>query len=175
MNNLILPSLVLTTYFLNKHKDSIKIARKKWKRLINLIGTTEKNKIKIYMIGVKMTAHLAIDKVCEYFERTNTKKINNNLYEVSYKIESKRYKMLIEPSKGPAPVLQITNNLEDDVTDMVLSYMGPKYDWHSFYESNNTKFNPSDFFSYDWLSFELSDGDTQFIYATGKEPSKKED
>ena len=149
--------------------------RKQWKKMTDLVSTTETNRFRVYIKSIQMVTQLTINNLFDIFYQKNTRKIGRNLYEVSYNIESNNYKMLIEPLKGPAPVLQISNNLNEDITTDVLSYMGPQYDWHSLSHINNKRFNPANFFNCDYLLFELSDGNTETIYAVGKEPSSKKE
>ena len=78
-------------------------------------------------------------------------KFNNKTYEVSYVINGKLYKMLVVPKRGPLPVLQISDESQNDVTDHILPYMGSRYDWYG--ENLNPKY-----FGYKSLTFELSDG-----------------
>lgn len=82
------------------------------------------------------------------------KKIGKNIYEVSYIIEGKKYKMIVSPMKGPAPVLAISNDTMEDVTEQVISYLGPKCDWHG------NKFTP-DFFGHKSLTVQMADGSTK--------------
>lgn len=176
MHTLIITSIIFSSCILYKNKVVIEKLLKKWKRINNLVATTETNGIMIQVISAKLSFLMLRDKITERYEKTNVRKITKGLYEVSYKIESRKYKMIVEPaSGGPAPILQITNNLGEDVTGNVMEYMGPKYDWHLFYHSDNKEFIPCDFFNCDSLHFEMSDGDTQILYASGKEPSNKED
>ena len=50
-----------------------------------------------------------------------------------------------------AQILQIIDHNENDVTDNILCYVGPRYDWH------NTKFTPN-FFNCEFLTFQMVDG-----------------
>jgi len=57
-------------------------------------------------------------------------KLGRDKFLLSYVVKGKMYKMIITPRKGPAPVLQVINDAQEDVTREVLPYMGPRYDWH---------------------------------------------
>jgi hypothetical protein len=81
----------------------------------------------------------------------SVKKIDRHTFEITYVINGKLYKMRVKPKRGPSPVLQISNEEQSDVTDQVLPYMGPSYDWHG-----NT-FSP-DCFGHQTLVFEFADG-----------------
>lgn len=59
----------------------------------------------------------------------NVRKLDNGFYEVSYKIKGRNYKMIVLPERGPPKVSNIVNYNGMDVTEEVLPYMGPNYDW----------------------------------------------
>ena len=81
----------------------------------------------------------------------NVKKIKFNTYVVTYTINGKLYKFIAKPTRGPSRVVQISNEMQIDVTDEILPYMGPNYDWYGI------KLYPT-FFNYNTLVFEFSNG-----------------
>jgi len=89
---------------------------------------------------------------------SSVRHIDNKKSELTYVINGRIYKMIIIRKRGPSPILQISNNFEIDVTDQILPYMGPQYDWHG------NKFTP-EFFGYSSLTFELGNG-TEYTYQT---------
>ena len=109
--------------------------------LMSLVSTTEKRFIMVYLISIKMIFKLSYIKLRRYFITSPVKKVSNNTYEVSYEINNICYKMLVQPFRGPRPVMQITDDNNNDITEHILPYMGPRYDWHSF-RDNNKLFNP---------------------------------
>ena len=64
--------------------------------------------------------------------------------------------MIVKPRRGPNPILQIINDTKEDVTNIVLPYLGPNFDWHG------NKLDSS-FFNSKVLTFEMADGSTQHI------------
>ena len=86
----------------------------------------------------------------------SVKILRMGVYEVSYTLRGKMYKIIIVKRNGPCPILQINNENYEDITQKVLPYMGPNYDWHG------AKFTP-EFFGCHSMNFELSNGET-FIY-----------
>jgi hypothetical protein len=64
--------------------------------------------------------------------------------------------MLINPIRGPNPVEKVTDDLGNDITDIALQYMGPKFDWHGY------DIKPS-FFNVNEIHIEFSSGITQII------------
>jgi hypothetical protein len=71
-------------------------------------------------------------------------------------IKGKVYKMVVLPTRGPSPIIQIRNQDEKDITDDILPYFGPNYDWH------RVSIIPQ-FFMCEKMTFELEDG-TQKIF-----------
>lgn len=93
-------------------------------------------------------------------------KLGRNKYLVTYTINGKLYKMIVIPRRGPAPVLQVIDDeIQEDVSDDVIPYMGPRYDWH------NSDITFSELFGRKKLVFELSNGEEQSC-ETSKEQSK---
>jgi len=66
----------------------------------------------------------------------------------------RRYKIQLITRRMPSPLIQITDEEENDVTECVLEYMGPRGDFH------NIKYTPSDL-GYTVLNFYKSDGETK--------------
>ena len=38
--------------------------------------------------------------------------------------------MLVKPTLGPSPVSQLLDSKGNDISDKILPYLGPNYDWH---------------------------------------------
>jgi len=66
----------------------------------------------------------------------------------------RRYKIQLSTRCLPSPLIQITDEEENDVTECISEYMGPRKDFH------NIKYTPSDL-GYTVLNFYTSDGDTK--------------
>jgi hypothetical protein len=85
------------------------------------------------------------------YMNSSIKKIGKNTYEITYIINGNLYKMIIVPKRGPSPILQISDENMNDVTDEIMAYLGPEFDWHG------KKFS-LEFFKKESLTFEFSDG-----------------
>jgi hypothetical protein len=140
--HLVLKNVVVTKY-------------KRWRKLNELVSTTERNNIRIAWISLKMVLHTLYIAFLQYMNNS-TVKLDRKTYQVSYVINGKLYVMVVVPKRGPTPVLQISDDDQNDVTEQVLPYMGPQYDWHG------TRLTPQ-FFGHKTLTFELSDG-TEHTY-----------
>ena len=129
----------------------------KWKKLNSLIATTHTNKCKIVWYSLMMIMQTILISFKQYLNN-NVKKLNKSTFEITYVIKGQIYKIIISlPSmSGPSPILQISDENQNDLTDIVLPYMGPLYDWHG------NHFTP-EFFNCKSLTFELSNG-TEHTY-----------
>lgn len=164
MNNyLIFFSFISSICFVFNNIIYINKQKRRIKELYNLVSRTEKTKIKSFISTLKILSKILKKDLVDYFDINQAKKISNDVYEVSYNIEGNNYKMLVEKQKGPPVILNITDETNTNVTDKVLPYMGPKYDWHCF------DFNPPDFFKCESLTFELSDFSNEILKSTKKE------
>jgi hypothetical protein len=65
----------------------------------------------------------------------NVKKINKNTYEVHYRIKGRRYTMVVVPERGPPKVSSIKGKDGTDLTESLLPYLGPNYNWNHHYDS----------------------------------------
>jgi hypothetical protein len=114
-------------------------------------------KFKLYsnisLVGLKTLSKYSYIKFLQYLN-SNVKKIDKNTYELTYIINENVYKMIVSPKRGPSPVLQIIDHNMNDVTEEILPYLGPNYDWHG------KKFS-IDFFNKESLTFEMTDGSTK--------------
>lgn len=138
--------------------DGINIARKnygRWKKLNGLVSTRNNNRLNVTWVSVQMIIQACYINFLQYMNSTIIR-VGPNTYEVVYVINGRMYKMIVKPQRGPPPVLQISNENQEDVTEKVLPYMGPNYNWHG------NIFTPK-FFDCETLTFELSDG-TEHTY-----------
>ena len=118
-----------------------------------------KNKsVKIFKIvwyTIYITRQLIWIHILQYLNNT-VKKVGKNSYEISYVINGKLYKLITSTKRGPSPVLQIVSKTDDDVTALILPYMGPLYDCH------NMDITPA-MLGHESLLFELGNG-TEYTY-----------
>jgi hypothetical protein len=141
--------------------------KRKWTRLTNLVSTTETNQFMIMLVSLKMVFQLVYLQLVQYLNST-VRVIDKNTSEVTYTISSKNYKLLVHPYRGPDLILQISDDTGSDVTDIVLPYMGPNYDWHK------QPLDPSFFNNTAFLTFEMADGSEQTVFSNitkEKQPS----
>lgn len=147
--------LTLDTHIIIKNEIVSKYNR--WKRLNSLVSTSHKNKLSIIIISLKLIFQAIWVSFLQSTNKT-VKKINKNKYELTYVVEGKVYKLIVNVTRGPSPVLQIIDNLNNDVSSEITPFLGPNYNWH------NTQFTP-DFFGYSSLTFELADGTEYTVHS----------
>lgn len=92
-------------------------------------------------------------------QRAYTRQISKNSYDVVYYLNNKLYKMRVKSKRGPAPVLMITTEENVDITDRVLEYAGPEYNFHG------VPITPL-FFGTNRLIMEMADGTTHVFDKT---------
>jgi len=137
-------------------KETFNRLNKKWTKLTKLVSMMETNKIMIILVSFKMVFQLMYIQLIQYLNST-VRVIDKNTFEVTYVISSKSYKLLVNPYRGPDLILQISDDSGVDVTDRVLPYMGPNYDWHK------QPLDPT-FFDSAFLTFQMADGTEQTVF-----------
>lgn len=125
--------LMLYQFHYQKEKDI-------WKGILQTIMTMAW--VGYMFLYQKMAKNLVIKNKCEY--------------DVHYLLGSRLYKIRIYSSRGPArrKVLQVIDQNDNDVTTELMSYLGPREDFHGIL------YRP-EHFNYDQLTFNLANGDTK--------------
>jgi hypothetical protein len=135
--------------------DFVAIKYQKFRSLNNLVSTRHKNIAMIVFVSVKMVLQASYISFLQYLNST-VRKLEGNKFEITYVINGRMFKMITAPPRGPSLILQVSDENQDDLTDEILPYLGPRNDWH------NKDFTPS-FFKSKTLSFELSNGETRMF------------
>ena len=123
---------------------------KKWNKVTALVSSNHTSKVSVYLISIKMILQAIYLSFIQYLNNS-VRKLDKNTYEVEYIIGGKIYKMIVIPKKGPNNILYILDENNNDLTDFILPYYGPNYDWHFI------KLSPQ-FFRYKKIIFYLADG-----------------
>jgi len=145
--------IIGTFFFLNGHQivtHTIVTNYTRWKNINNLLSGQYTNIFYVFWYSLALINKALYLSFIQYMNNS-VKKINKNTYEISYLVNGKMYNMIITPIKGPARILQVIDENNEDVTDMVLPYAGPINDWHG------RSFTPKDF-KRSTLTFELGCG-----------------
>lgn len=93
--------------------------------IVKIITATEKNPIIVAYRVADLTYQAMTIKLDD-----EDVKVGKNLYEISYTLTGKKYKMLVRVKRGPCPIESIRDEADNDITELVLPYMGPSFDWY---------------------------------------------
>ena len=132
-------------------KNRIIKSYKDWKQLNNLVSSQYKNVFAICWYSLVMINKALYLSFIQYMNNS-VRKLDNKVFEVSYIINGKIYKIWVQPKKGPSLVLQVSDENQEDITDEIIPYLGPCNNWHG------RLFSSKDFKKKS-LTFELSNGE----------------
>lgn len=85
------------------------------------------------------------------------KQVSKTVYTVTFSIRSQTYIFPVSVIREPSPVLQVINDKSEDITDEILQYMGPAYNWFGH------EYSPA-FFNYEEMTFELANSQSVTFY-----------
>ena len=128
---------------------------RKWQKITKLVSSHNETILSIYTISIKMICQALYLSLLQYLNNSVTK-IDKNTYEVKYVLGGKMYRMVVIPKKGPSHIIQIRDEYEEDITEHILPYYGPNYDWYSI------NFIPQ-FFNCKKMTFELDTGEEKIF------------
>lgn len=151
-------SFFFLSCFINKTKiiNFVDLKYQKWKQLNKMVAIKHNSSVMIYGNSLKLIFQSYYLSLIQKLTN-NVRKIDNNHYEISYIINGKLYKMIVNPKKGPKPILEITNENEHNITEEIMMYYGPNYNWHHF------KFTPK-FFNHRKIKIKYHNKDDEFIF-----------
>jgi hypothetical protein len=124
----------------------------KLKNLKELVSTRNKNMCMIFWICLSLIFKSLYINMCQKLNRSVIQ-IDKNSYEITYVISGHMYKIYVKPVRGPKPVILITDDNDEDITDIVVPYLGPHSNCHG---NTHTPL----FFKREKLIFELSNGNS---------------
>ena len=137
-------SSLSTILIIKNHKHIahfIKHYFKKWRQVNSMVSITHSNSIIINIISLwtilKYISYRCCQKHHSYF--CKIKKINHRNYELTYNINQTNYKINLYHQKGPMNIIKVENSLQQDVTDIIISYYGIGRDFHG------ASYKPTDF------------------------------
>jgi hypothetical protein len=135
-------------------KDAVKTNYNRYKMLSVFSKRTGISKSSLVFTTMKLVFNMMC---CTFIQKLNNRLVavdTSGKFVLTYVVNGRMYRMLIKPPKGPCPVLQIINDVEEDVTDTVRPFMGPKYDWYG-------EKPPLDVLGYSSLTLINCDGEEQ--------------
>ena len=105
------------------------VSYKKFKRVNNLVSTNYKSTFTIIRISFLIILKAIWISIIQYMNSTIVK-IDKKKYRVTYIINGRTYKMIVNIPKGPRKVLLVYDENEEDVSHLVFPYLGPVEDFH---------------------------------------------
>jgi len=92
----------------------------------------------------------------DFLQRINNSitRVDKNTSILTYTLDGRLYKTVLDHRKGPPLVLLVTDESGDDLTSEVVPFLGPKRDWH------RRDFTPK-FWNKELLEFELATGENK--------------
>lgn len=124
----------------------------RWKELKSAVATQHKTALTIFYHSFVIVCRLLYLSFIQYMNNSVVK-VGRNKYIVRYLVAGKCYTMMVKVKRGPSPVIQVIDDNEEDVTDTILPYMGPAYNWHG------SEFEFSSITNSESLTFNLADKD----------------
>jgi hypothetical protein len=134
-------------------RNTVMTKYKSFRKLNKLVSSRSRGCCIIFWISIQLLVKALWFNFLQFINNS-VKKVDKHRYEVSYVINGRLYKMIVRNIRGPCPVLLIVDDNNEDVTDVIVPYMGAGRDFHKF------KFTPQ-FFGHTHLSVELSSGETK--------------
>jgi hypothetical protein len=132
-------------------KNKVVEKYKKFRELNKLVSRQYKTVGMILYVSICMVLKMYWINFLQW-SNNSIEVLNKKNISISYILNGKIYKVLIKAKKGPNLVLLVTDENNEDVTDIVLPYLGPNNDWHHNF------FKPC-FWNKKFLCFELSSGE----------------
>lgn len=133
--------------------DTITQKYKQWRMLNKTLDEMKVNKTKLTIKSVQLLFMYIITNIKQKYTGCVKRIDNTRLYELTYTINNKIYKQVINPQRGPNPIVSILNHDKLEVFDLIMPYIGPRYDWHYSALTPN-------FFGHESLEFIMLNGDT---------------
>ncbi len=133
--------------------SEISFRYQRWRNLNELVSTQHRTAWSVFYHSLCLLCRVLYLSFLQYMNSTIVK-LGRNKFLVTYVINGRSYTMVVEPTRGPSPVLQVISDEEEDVTNKVLPYLGPRYDWHGAVIDFSSTFGSAD------LTFNLSSGDS---------------
>lgn len=134
-------------------KETFLTKYRKFRDLNKLVSTHYKTVWSIVWVSLCMVAKMYWINFLQWANNT-IEYVDNKHVCITYVLQGRMYKMVVKLRKGPSDILLVTDEDSNDVTDMVLPYLGPQGDWHG------KEFKP-EFWKKRMLNFELSSGEQE--------------
>lgn len=126
---------------------------RKFRELNKLVSSQYKTITMILWVSFCMVAKMYWIRFLQWANNTVVY-LDNKTAIVSYVLNGKLYRIVLKQRRGPCNILLVTDEENNDVSEEIISYMGPSQDWHG------REFTPN-FWKKNSLTFETGDGMTK--------------
>ena len=163
--------------FSNNLTDTLINTKTKYTELYEFIKKNEHNNSAINKVRIHYKANRIIlsfifnylyDNIYNSFlliyNINNVKRIDNKTFEITYYINKIKYVLVTRIKRGPNSINRISDENDEDITNLVLPYLGPNIDCH---HNSNKRITPN-FFGKKQLYFSL-DNDISPIFFNQEE------
>lgn len=124
---------------------------RKFRSLQQLVSTQYSNVFAILWISFKIIIKTFYVQLCQYLN-ASLQQVDKNTYEVRYVINGIQYTMVVKPKRGPKCIIEAVDENDEDMTDVLISYMGPAENFHG------THLSPF-YFNKNSITLSMSSGD----------------
>lgn len=127
--------IILTLFFIFYNRlhlpfvNAVQIKYRKFKSLQQLVSTQYSNIFAILWISLKIIAKTLYVQLCQYLN-ASLQQVDKNTYEVRYVINGVMYTMVVKPKRGPKCIIEAVDENDNDMTETLISYMGPAENFH---------------------------------------------
>ena len=132
LSGFLLVCLLYTLYFNDTHTifyRNVSSYYGKLKALNALVGSQYSNIFKILWVMILLICKTLYLHAWQKFNKS-IRRIDKNTYEVSYVINGILYRMVVKPKKGPKSIIEAVDENDDDMTHVLISYLGPMENFH---------------------------------------------
>ena len=153
MEYLFFAPIILFLYVTNAHLtvgNLIMTKYNKFRQLNSLVASQYTNIFYILWVSICIVCKAMYIQMLQYLNKS-VQKIDKNTYRITYTINGNIYYINVKTKKGPKSVIQVLDENDNDITDLIHSYMGPSDNFH------NSLFTP-EFFGKEKLTLSLGSG-----------------
>lgn len=139
----------MITKITSKISDIIDEKYNEWKAINVLVSSRSNNKFQLYYNSISLISQIIRDKITKKVSKIIWDKIpvngyvysftnknvdeDKNLFILSYQLDGENFNMIYTKNKYKSrPFLSVYDENENDVTKLIISYLGPNRDFHGF-------------------------------------------
>lgn len=142
---------IILLFNYNKIKNKCTEKYNKFQRLNELVATQYKSNWDIFWVSCKIVAKSTYLDIWQTLNKS-VKKVNKDLYEITYVLDEQEYKFYVKKKRGPKRLVSVLDEKGNNVTEDVRVYIGPNEDGHGY------EITPS-MMGYNKLRFEVVGGE----------------